>query len=64
MLGYANTTMESSQMSLSREEFEEMDILRKAISQNPAYVHPNKQERFTELFVRSLSYVNSPASNK
>jgi hypothetical protein len=51
-------------MSLSKEEFEEMDALRKAISQNPAYVHPDRQERFTELFVKSLSYVNSPVSNK
>jgi hypothetical protein len=51
-------------MSLSKEEFEEMDVLRKAISQNPAYVHPDRQERFTELFVKSLSYVNSPATNK
>ncbi len=51
-------------MSLSKEEFNEMDVLRKAISQNPAYVHPDKQERFTELFVKSLSYVDSPAYNK
>ena len=64
MLGLPNTRIEEFQMSLSKEEFEEMDILRKAISQNPAYVHPDKQERFTELFVKSLSYVNSPASNK
>lgn len=56
--------MEDSPMSLSKEEFEEMDALRKAISQNPAYVHPDRQERFSELFVKSLSYVNSPASNK
>jgi hypothetical protein len=51
-------------MSLNQEEFKEMDDLRKAISDNPAYVHPEKQERFTELFVRSLSYVNSPTFDK
>jgi hypothetical protein len=39
---------------LSDDEFKEMDDLRKAISQNPAYVHPDKMETFTELFVRSL----------
>jgi hypothetical protein len=55
---------ENCAMSLSKEEFNEMDVLRKAISQNPAYVHPEKQERFTELFVKSLSYVDSPAFDK
>jgi len=42
---------------LNKEEWEELDALRKAINVNPASVHPEKQERFTELFVRSLSYV-------
>ena len=44
---------------LSKDEWEELDALRKAIKDNPASVHPEKQERFTELFVRSLSYVGS-----
>jgi hypothetical protein len=35
------------------EEFEEMSALRAAISDNPAAVHPDKQERFTELLVQS-----------
>jgi hypothetical protein len=35
------------------EEFEEMSALRAAITDNPAAVHPDKQERFTELLVRS-----------
>jgi len=30
------------------------NALRDAINTNPASVHPEKQERFTELFVRSL----------
>lgn len=42
---------------LTDEEYEELDALRRAINNNPASVHPQKQERFTELFVRSLSYV-------
>jgi len=42
---------------LTKEEWQELDALRKAINDNPASVHPEKQERFTELFVRSLSYV-------
>jgi hypothetical protein len=41
-------------MSLTNEEWDEMDILRQAINDYPAAVHPNKMERFTELFVRSL----------
>jgi hypothetical protein len=44
---------------LTDEEFQELDALRKAINSNLASVHPKKQERFTELFVRSLSYVGS-----
>jgi hypothetical protein len=44
---------------LTNEEWQELDVLRKAINDNPASVHPEKQERFTELFVRSLSYVGS-----
>jgi hypothetical protein len=31
-----------------------MDYLRKAITGYPQSVHPKKQERFTELFVKSL----------
>lgn len=42
-------------MDLTTEEWKEMDDLRKAINQNPASVHPEKQERFTQLFVRSIS---------
>ncbi len=45
------------QKELTKEEWKELDDLRKAINDNPASVHPEKQERFTELFVRSLSYV-------
>lgn len=39
---------------LTTEEWNELNALRVAIHDNPASVHPEKQERFTELFVRSL----------
>jgi hypothetical protein len=39
---------------LTTEEWNEMDILRKAMNYSLASVHPEKQERFTELFVKSL----------
>lgn len=40
--------------NLTTEEWNELNALRVAINENPASVHPEKQERFTELFVRSL----------
>lgn len=40
--------------NLSTEEWKELDALRKAINDNPASVHPEKQERFTAYLVRSL----------
>jgi hypothetical protein len=39
---------------LSKEEWEELVALKDAISYNPQTVVPEKMERFTELFVRSL----------
>ena len=41
-------------MSLTEEEFDELNALRNAISEYPQSVHPDKMEKFTELFVRSL----------
>jgi len=41
-------------MTLNTEEWNEMDTLRRAINDYPASVHPDKMQRFTELFVRSL----------
>lgn len=35
-------------------EFDEMIALKNAINHNPASVHPEKQEKFTEYLVRSL----------
>jgi hypothetical protein len=51
------TLSSGKQNKLTDTEWNELDALRKAINDNPAAVHPEKQERFTELFVRSLSYV-------
>ena len=39
---------------LTREEWDELNALRKAINYNPSQVCPQKMEKFTELFVRSL----------
>ena len=35
-------------------DWEELIALKSVISYNPASVHPDKMEKFTELFVRSL----------
>lgn len=39
---------------LTKEEWNELDALRKAINYDPSQVSPQKMEKFTELFVRSL----------
>jgi hypothetical protein len=39
---------------LSQEEWDELTVLKNAINDYPASVHPMKMERFTELFVRTL----------
>jgi hypothetical protein len=39
---------------LSKEEWNELVALKNAINDNPATVHPEKMELFTELLVRSL----------
>lgn len=44
-------------MKLSKNEWEELNRIRKEISNNIQSVPADMQERFTELFVRSLSYV-------
>lgn len=40
---------------LNKEEWEDLQALRKAISQSPASVVPSEQERFVSLFARSLA---------
>ena len=46
--------MENS-MELTQEEWNELVALKEAINYNPASVHPDKMELFTELLVRSWS---------
>lgn len=41
-------------MGLTDDEWNEMAAIKRAINDYPASVHPEKMERFTELFVRSL----------
>ncbi len=40
--------------TLTPEEWDELVALKEAINDNPATVHPQKMEKFTELLVRSL----------
>lgn len=42
---------------LTDEEWQELVALKDQINQNPAAVHPDKMELFTELLVRSLDWV-------
>jgi hypothetical protein len=49
--------------SLSIEEWEEAQALRKAISEAPSTVAPWKMERFSELFARSLQGKGNPPLN-
>ena len=43
---------------MTQAEWDELDMLRRAISFCPATVAPEKQERFTELLVKSWNYVD------
>jgi hypothetical protein len=47
------TYFQSNNKSLSDSEWEELCALKEAINENPASVHPEKMELFTELLVRS-----------
>jgi hypothetical protein len=46
---------------LSQEEWQELQALRKAITDNPASVAPWKQEQFSALFARSLMGKGDPS---
>lgn len=39
---------------LTTDEWQELQVLKEAITFNPASVHSMKMERFTELFTRSI----------
>jgi hypothetical protein len=47
---------------LSNAEWNELVALKDAINHNPASVHPEKMELFTELLVRSLEGKYDPPS--
>jgi len=53
------TYSKSTDSNLSQEEWDELVALKDAINQNPASVHPEKMELFTELLVRSLAWVGN-----
>jgi hypothetical protein len=46
-------------MNLTHTELEEMMRLKKRINENPASVSSESQERFTELYVKSLHNLHS-----
>jgi hypothetical protein len=48
------TLAKTGTAELTTEEWKELNALREAINLDPHQVHPNKMEKFTELFVRSL----------
>jgi len=54
MLVSINRTLQVNPMDLTQEEWNELVDLKNAINEYPASVHPEKMERFTELFVRTL----------
>ena len=45
---------------LTRDEWDELIVLKDAISYSPSSVHPAKMERFTQLFAKSLSGKGDP----
>jgi hypothetical protein len=49
---------------LTKEEWDELVALKNAINDNPATVHPEKMEKFTELLVRSLEGKCDPPTPK
>ena len=50
--------------TLTPEELEELNALRKAISEHPASVHSDRMERFADLMVRCLDAEGKESSDK
>ena len=46
--------LKTRSMELNQEEWDELVALKKAINYNPASVHYDRMERFTELLVKTL----------
>jgi len=58
------TLSKTSTEELTIEEWDELVALKEAINTNPAAVHPDKMEKFTELLVRSLEGKCDPPAPK
>lgn len=58
------TLSKTSTEELTTEEWDELVALKEAINTNPATVHPDKMEKFTELLVRSLEGKCDPPTPK
>ena len=58
------TFSQTGTKELTQEEWNELVALKNAINQNPASVHPEKMELFTELLVRSLEGKCDPPTPK
>lgn len=58
------TLSKTGTSELSNEEWNELISLKDAINHNIASVHPEKQEKFTELMVRSLEGKCDPPITK
>jgi len=58
------TLSKTSTEELTTEEWNELVALKEAINTNPATVHPDKMEKFTELLVRSLEGKCDPPTPK
>ena len=58
------TLSKTSTEELTTEEWNELIALKEAINTNPATVHPDKMEKFTELLVRSLEGKCDPPTPK
>jgi len=58
------TLSKTSTEELTIEEWDELVALKEAINTNPAAVHPDKMEKFTELLVRSLEGKCDPPTPK
>ena len=50
--------------ALTSEELEELNALRKAITEHPASVHSDRMERFADLMVRCLDTEDTKSSDK
>lgn len=58
------TQSKSGNTNLTTEEWNELVALKDQIHQNPAAVHPDKMELFTELLVRTLEGKQNPIDGK